>query len=110
MNSVAAPMHPSDRIKLLQFVTLFLIGGTERHLSNLVQGLDPAVFELHLACLKRVGAFLEEIETRGIPVHEFNINSLHNLKTLREQVRFGAFLRRNGTQIVHSYGFYSNVF
>src|SRR2546428_2841060 len=99
-----------DKIKLLQFVTLFLIGGTERHLVNLVRGLDPSGFELYLACLKRIGGFLKELELRGIPICEYNINSLHNLNTLKEQFNFAAYLRRNQIQVVHSYGFYANVF
>ena len=48
-------------VKLLQFLTLFAIGGTERQVMNLARGLDPSRFEVHFACLKRVGEFIEEI-------------------------------------------------
>jgi glycosyltransferase involved in cell wall biosynthesis len=45
-----------------------------------------------------------------IPVSEYRINSLRNHTTLREQWKFAGYLKRNRIQIVHSYGFYSNVF
>jgi len=98
------------RIKLLQFTTLFAIGGTERHVMNLAKGLDPSRFELHLGCLKRWGEFLNEIEARKIPLTEYRISSLYRPQTFRQQLRFAGYLKRNKIQIVHSYNFHANVF
>lgn len=100
----------SSRVKLVQFTTLFAIGGTERHLVNLAQGLDPSRFELHFACLKRQGEFLSDIENLRAPVTEYGINSLYNRKAFQERLRFARYIRENHIQIVHTYNFYGNVF
>ncbi|MBI4609203.1 MAG: GT4 family glycosyltransferase PelF [Candidatus Rokubacteria bacterium] len=99
-----------ERIRLLEFVALFAVGGTERHVVNLARGLDPARFELQLACLKRSGHFLGELEACRVPILEYGINSLYKLNTFKAQLRFARFLRDNRIGIMHSYGFYCNVF
>lgn len=98
------------RIKLLKFVTGFAFGGTERQVVSLMEGLDPSRFEVHMGCLKRVGPFVDGIQAREIPLVEYEINSLYNHRTLRQELRFARYIRRNRIRIVHSYGFYSNVF
>jgi glycosyltransferase involved in cell wall biosynthesis len=99
-----------DRIRLLKFTTVFAIGGTERHVMNFVANLDTARFDLKLACLKRVGEFLPDIEARRIPLSEYRIERLYGPRTFAQQWRFARDLRRSRTQIVHTYGFYPNVF
>jgi glycosyltransferase involved in cell wall biosynthesis len=101
---------PQEKIKLLEFLTNFMIGGTERQVVNLARGLDRSRFDLHVGCLGRSGDFLSHVEGNSIPVSEYRINSLCNHTTLREQWKFAGYLNRNQIQIVHSYGFYSNVF
>jgi glycosyltransferase involved in cell wall biosynthesis len=95
---------------VLQFLTNFKIGGTERQVLNLVRCIDPARFELHLACLGRFGEFLREVERRPEPLIEFPINRLYGRDTLRQQAAFVSYLKRHKLQVVHAYGFYPNVF
>ena len=49
------PIVQSKKIKLLQMLTNFHIGGTERQVANLALGIDPSHFDLHLACLRHSG-------------------------------------------------------
>jgi len=98
------------RIKLLAFTWVFAIGGTERHLMQLMQGLDNSRFELQFACFKRWGQFLPEVDARGVPISEYPVRRLYGARTLAQQLRFARDLRRRGVQIVHTYGFYPNVF
>ncbi|MGH8246465.1 MAG: glycosyltransferase [Gammaproteobacteria bacterium] len=100
----------SRKIRLLKFITDFNIGGTERQILNLVQRLDPARYELEMACFRRTGPFFAEFAARNIPLSEYNTNRLYNYTALREQLKFAAHVRRNQIQIVHAYGFYANVF
>jgi glycosyltransferase involved in cell wall biosynthesis len=100
----------SDRLNVLQFVTLFGIGGTERQVLNLVQGLDMSRFGVEVACLKRWGALLPEIEATGVPITEYKTTSLYNHIAMWNQMRFLNHLRKGKVEIVHTYGFYSNVF
>jgi glycosyltransferase involved in cell wall biosynthesis len=99
-----------EKVKTLEFLTNFMIGGTERQVVNLARGLDRERFDLYVGCLGRSGDFLKHFEGNRIPLSEYPINSLCNYKTLQEQWKFAGHLRRNRIQIVHSYGFYSNVF
>lgn len=97
-------------MKVLQFPTLFAIGGTERQVMNLARGLEPERFEVHFACLKRVGQYVEEIERSGRPLTEYSINRLYGHQTLYRQMEFARDLRRRGMTLVHTYGFWCNVF
>jgi L-malate glycosyltransferase len=101
---------PSKKIKLLKMLTNFRIGGTERQVANLARGIDSSQFDLHLACLCHTGELLEELETLRVPRPEFRIGSLYSPRTLWQGIRLAHYVRRNLIQIVHSYGFYPNVF
>lgn len=102
-------MQP-NRIKLLKILTNFHIGGTERQVANLALRIDSSRFDLHLGCLRYSGQLLEELKTLQIPRSEFRIGSFHSPKTFWQGMRFAKYIRKNRIQIVHSYGFYSNVF
>lgn len=99
-----------DRTRILEFLTVFHIGGTERQVVNLTNGLDPEQYELHMGCLGKVGPLLEEVTSRGIPVSEYKTKNLYNLRSMSSRLRFARYLRQHSIELVHSYGFYSNVF
>jgi glycosyltransferase involved in cell wall biosynthesis len=105
-----ARVMQSKRIKLLEMLTNFHIGGTERQVANLALGIDPSRFDLHLACLHHSGELLAELETLRVPRSEFRIGRLYSPKTFWQGIRLAQYVRRNLIQIVHSYGFYPNVF
>jgi glycosyltransferase involved in cell wall biosynthesis len=100
----------SKKIKLLQILTNFHIGGTERQVANLASGIDSSHFDLHLGCLRHSGELLAELETLRAPRPEFRIGRLYSPKTLWQGLRLARYVRRNLIQIVHSFGFYPNVF
>src|SRR5207253_224084 len=101
---------PTERVRLLTFTTLFAIGGTERHVVSLADGLDYSRFELEFGCHRRSGEFLEQIEARGLSVSEYAVARLYGPHALAQQLRFARHLRRRRIQIMHSYNFYPNVF
>ena len=112
-HSTLEPRRPStseDRVRLLTFTTLFAIGGTERHVASLADGLDPSRFEHEFGCLRRSGEFLAQIEARGLTVNEYAVARLYGPHALAQQLRFARHLRRRRIQIMHSYNFYPNVF
>jgi glycosyltransferase involved in cell wall biosynthesis len=97
-------------IRVLQFLPVFAIGGTERQVVNLSAGLDRTRFDLHIGCFERRGEFLPEIEARQIPVTEYKINRLYGPHTMRQQFKLAGYLRRQRIDVVHSYNFYANCF
>ena len=100
----------AKKIKLLELLTNFHIGGAERQVANLALGLDASHFDLHLACLRHSGELLAELETLRVPRPEFPIGPIYSLKTLWQGIRLAHYVRTNLIQIVHSYGFYPNIF
>lgn len=91
-------------------LTSFQIGGTERQVTNLAMRIDSSRFDLHLACLRNMGELLQEIEPLRVPRPVFDIGRLYAPKTLWQAIRLGYYIRRHLIQVVHSYGFYPNVF
>jgi glycosyltransferase involved in cell wall biosynthesis len=98
------------RVRLLNFMTLFGMGGTEKQVVNLATRLDKSRFELSFACLRRWGHLLKEIEDQRLPVAEYPLRSFYSLDAARQMARFIRDLRRRQIDIVHSYNFYANVF
>src|SRR4030095_9895467 len=94
------------RIKVLKFLTMFAVGGTERQFTYVTKSLDRSRFDVRVGCLSREGEFLKEIETMGVPISEYRIHSLCSAGMLWRQWRFQRDLRREGVQQVHAYGFY----
>jgi L-malate glycosyltransferase len=105
-----APGPAGARIKVVQFVTSFEAGGTERQVVNLARAMNSSRFDLSLACLRRSGSFLKEIDASHVPVAEYRIRRLYDGGAVRERLRFARCLRRDGVDVLHTFNFYPNVF
>ena len=69
-------------IRLLKVVPTFMCGGTENQFMALGRSLDPSRFALEFACLRRWGAFADEIEQRQIPLLECNVTSFRSVSAI----------------------------
>ena len=77
-----------EAVRLLKFVAIFATGGTERQFVNLALSLEGSRFRVHFGCLRRWGQLLEEIDGRGIPIFDYQVNSdCAHVRLLRERVR-----------------------
>src|SRR2546427_5421474 len=101
---------PSERIKVVKFVTHFAVGGTERQFVYTASGLDPSRFDIRVACMARIGAFMKDIRALNVPISEYPTRGFYNYQTVRRQFNFARDVRRDGVHVVHAYGFYPNVF
>lgn len=90
----------------------FEMGGAEGQLLLLARLLaGSGRFGLHLACLKRRGQLLEEAEAlNGGPIPEFRLTSFRDMNMARQLGRFRRLLRERRVDVVHTEGFYTNVF
>lgn len=79
-------------------------------MTRLSTSLDPSRFEVHVASLQNRGALYGQISSRGLPVSTYEISSLIHSRTIRQQLRFAAYLKEHAIDIVHLYGFYPIVF
>ena len=102
--------EPARRIRVFAFVTDFRVGGTERQFATLASALDRSRFELHLACFRRVGQFLDDILPHVASIREYPIRRLYHPGTLVSVARCARDMRRLSIDVFHAYGFYPNVF
>ena len=90
----------------------FDTGGAEGQLLLLARLLiESGNYRVHLACLNRRGRLLQEAEQLGVGfIPEFRLSSLYNSNMVMQLRRFVAFLHEREISVVHTEGFYTNVF
>jgi L-malate glycosyltransferase len=98
------------RPRVMLFTDSFSRGGTERQFVRFARGIDRNQYDVRVACLQRSGPLLPEVESLGVPIVEFPIDSLYNGKTAKLFVQLVRFLRRERIQIVHAFDFYTSIF
>lgn len=79
-------------------------------MAHLATHLDPSRFDVHVACLQREGPLYGEMASCGLPLTSYPIKGFLRPSTLRQQLRFAAYLKHEAIDIVHAYGFYPIVF
>jgi glycosyltransferase involved in cell wall biosynthesis len=97
------------KMRIVQFVNTFDIGGTERQVVNLTRGLRDAGVETHLACFSTRGGLCQEMHGLGVPISVYPITSLRHPTVLKPVFDVARYLRRNRIDVVHASGFYPNV-
>jgi len=99
-------------INVLQLIGSFGEGGSERQALQLARLLlEKGRYKVHVACLDRKGALLNEADKLGFrEIPEFPLTSFYNSNTLRQLKRFSRYLIEREIRIVHTHDFYTNVF
>jgi glycosyltransferase involved in cell wall biosynthesis len=85
-------------------------GGTERQMIELIRRLDRNRFRVHVACFRRVGAWLPRVEQAAVEVVEFPVHGFRSPATLLTLLRFAAWLRARRIAVLHTCELYANVF
>ncbi len=101
---------PAQPIRVLEFLNGFAFGGTEKQASYLVRALDRSQFEPHVGCLKAVGHLTSEFRGQAASFAEYRIERLYGPMAVKQLARLRGDIRRRGIDVVHTYGFYANVF
>lgn len=100
-------------MRVLEFVTNFCVGGTERQFVNLVDGLRRRDVDVHLACFDREGPLRAELhrpDLPDLPLGEYRVRSLRSPATAWQLAALTRYLRRHRIDVVHTTGLYPNVF
>src|ERR1043165_122200 len=97
---------------VLVMVDSFDMGGAESQTVLLARLLlSDGRYGVHVACLRREGALLPEVESLGLgEIPEFRLTSFYDLNMLKQLRAFRSFLRKNRIDVVHPQSFYTNVF
>ena len=91
-------------------VDSFNIGGTETQAVELASRLDPAAYDVTLACLKKEGPLLERLDQSVVSVVEFHPSGgFDSPGGIYQLLRMSRFLRKRGFQVVHAHDLWSNL-
>ena len=97
---------------VLLLVDSFDVGGAEGQILLLARLLlESGRYGVHLACLNRRGKLHAEAERLGVgEIPEFPLTSFYDRNMARQLWRLRAFLRERDIKVVHTEGFYTNIF
>lgn len=102
---------PRPPIPILEFVTSFHVGGTERQFLNLVRGLrDGGEFDVHVASIRAEGALRDEVSGGATSLREYPFPSLKSPRAAWQVRELARYLRRHRIELVHTTGMYPNIF
>jgi glycosyltransferase involved in cell wall biosynthesis len=100
----------ANPVRILKFLNHFFIGGTERQFIHIANGLDRSRFAVEIACLQREGPLLDSLH-HELPLHTYPVKgSLYSWPSIRSRFRLIKDVRKLKFDIVHTYGWYPNVF
>ena len=98
------------KFRVLIFTNSFRIGGSEGQAIQLIRHLDRSRFEVYVACFDREGPLLDQLPLDLQAVEAFPLKSFADPGTIRQVIKFIAFLRKNRIQVVQTFDFYTNIF
>jgi glycosyltransferase involved in cell wall biosynthesis len=95
------------RTKVVHLTEDMGIGGQEKVIAILAEGLDRRKFEAEVWCLVRGGALADKVRQAGITVRVLNLPSYYNPLSV---LRLALLLRRFVADIVHTHGDFAGTF
>ncbi len=100
------------RRKVLQLVSSFTSGGTERQMLQLTRLLrEDGRYDVRVACLDGEGSLRAEVDGMGLgEIAEFPLNNFYDLNMAVQLRRAAGYLREHEFTHIHTHDFYSNIF
>ena len=95
----------TQKLKILYTIPNFDTAGSGKVLYDLAKGLDKERFEVHIACFHNKGAFFQEVEALGFPIHiiETTCNLRPYLSLYQRLQPYKTFIKQHQFDIVHSW-------
>jgi glycosyltransferase involved in cell wall biosynthesis len=106
----AEAVSSTGRVRVAYLIGSASIGGTERHLLELLRGLDRSRFEPLVVCINPGGALREPLGALDVPVLDLGIEQSYSLHGLFRLLKLVGELRRRRIQIFHAYHFHGNLY
>ena len=96
--------------KIFYLVDSLSVGGTETQAVELARRMDPAKYDITLACLRKEGPLLERLNGSAVNVVEFHPKGgIDSPRGLYQVARMAAYLRRGKFDVVHAHDLWSNM-
>jgi len=89
------------QIIVFHLVDTMELGGLERVVSNLAQGLDRKKYKVEVCCIVSGGVVREELLQKGTTVHVLSIQEYGKWKNIK---KLALQLKKSGVHIVHMHG------
>jgi len=100
-----------DPVRILFVVGNFVAGGAERHLLELWSRMDRNRFAVEIACFRREGQFLPEVEALGLPIVDLEVGRrIYGPSGIRGLVRLVNETLRFRPHAIHGYLFGPDLF
>jgi glycosyltransferase involved in cell wall biosynthesis len=99
----------SERPRVLHLINNLEAGGTERQAVELLNRLDEARFESHLAVLGWRGPLRQQIIARFPHAPEFPLNGFFNANAIKQILRFRETMIEKRVAVLHTHDFYSGA-
>ncbi len=95
-----------NQIKVIHLVEDLKIGGAERIIADIAEGLDGKKFDVSVWCVTSGGETASELIKNGIKVSILGISTHHNPWNVFKLTRL---LKNAGPDIVHTHGYFASV-
>jgi glycosyltransferase involved in cell wall biosynthesis len=95
-----------EKIKVLQLVEDFKIGGLERVVENIFNGLSSDKYKTSLWCIAKGGELADELIKRDKDIRILNLRTYHNPLNI---VKLTSLIRNQKFHIVHTHGYYAST-
>lgn len=91
---------------MLQLIEDFKIGGLERVVANIFDGLDRNRFDISLWCIARGGSLATEFISKKKDIKILNLRTYHNPLNI---LKLAFLIRSEKFHIVHAHGYFANT-
>jgi L-malate glycosyltransferase len=85
-------------------------GGTERQMIELFRRLNPARWQVHVACIHASGEWLTQVSEAAVSVREFPFPGFRHPEVLTQTVEFVRWCRQHEIAVVHTVDLNANIF
>src|SRR5215475_4011798 len=86
------------------------VGGTERQMIELLRRLNPARWQVHVACLRASGEWLSRVSEAAVSVTEFPFQGFRHPQGLSHTREFVRWCRTHSIAVVHTADLAANIF
>ncbi len=105
-SQLTGPAPSASRLGVLLMTNTLEVGGSERQFVTLVESLSRERFDVHPACLRRIGGLVDRMGE----IVEFPLGGkLFGIKSQRAQLAMVRALRRDHIAVAHAFDFYTNL-
>ncbi|MBI5788300.1 MAG: glycosyltransferase [Candidatus Schekmanbacteria bacterium] len=85
-------------------------GGAEKHLVHVLKNLNRTKFEPSVACFRKIGQYLPQVEALNIPVINLGVRKVYNFQGISKILSFSKFVKEQKIDIIHAYLYKANIF